>query len=467
MKNLKLLPFIIIIFFGVFIRVYGYGSSAIRYDEAVSLNRATTPFIQYLIDQQIFSNLILWELILRLVAKISQSLWIIRIPSVIFGILALYLVWKIITNLGFSNVQIIFTMIIVALCPGIIWMAADARPYGLLITLYLLSILYIQEKKWLGLFATSSLTLYTHAIGPCFGLGALVFALVKYPKNWKRILAIGAGVVLTWLPWFLLYINIKPAPNFIYSFWLDPLTIDRFLTNLYLAYFVRDLNWLIILVFLLTIILTIVLAVVNTVRQPKDTFLIFFIPFSIILFESIFFRNTLFWRTLLPFIIPFAIFIGQSLIFKLEKYLEWTAFLLWVTLSIVGILGWNPTNRGGEVDTAADYIRNNWQEGDILYYATATVALPFDYYLSEKPKYILDGQSNVNLTPPTLYGYKFKSLQEIAFNRAWVIYPNDRILPQDQANRLISYIKPGEFISKLNIFESADILIYLIPSLKE
>jgi hypothetical protein len=468
MEKFKQKPLIFIIFFiGVFIRIFGYASSAIRYDEAISLQRATTPFIQYLLDQQLYSNLILWELILRLVAKISQSLWIIRLPSVIFGILTLCLVWKIISRLGFTNIQIMFTLIVVSLSPGIIWTSVDARPYGLLITLYLLSIVFIQEKKWLGLFATSALTLYTHAIGPCFGLGALIYALVNYPKKWKRILIIGAAVLLTWLPWFLLYFNIKPAPNFIYTFWLDPLTTERFLINFYQAYFIREVNWLILLIFLVTIILSIAIALVNSFRQPKHTFLIFFIPFLIILFESIFWKNTLFWRTILPFIIPFVIFLGQLLTFRPKKYLEWAVFFLWVILSLVGFLGWNPITRGGEVDKAANYIRSNWEEGDILYYATATVALPFDYYLDVNPKFLMDGISNVNLTPPTIHGFQFESLEEIPFHRAWVIYPRDRNLPLEQANRLASYIKTGELIALLKIFETSDIMVYLIPSINK
>ena len=147
------------------------------------------------------------------------------------------------------------------------------------------------------------------------------------------------------------------------------------------AYFARLVSYPIIIVFLVTIVLSIILAVKSSKRQTIKYSMIFLAPFLIIFFESIFWENTLFYRTLITLIIPFALSLGSIITLDRKNLLAWVVAGLWTVTAIIGVIGWNPRLRGGDVDKAARIIKANWQEGDVIYYGTGTVALPFDYYL--------------------------------------------------------------------------------------
>jgi hypothetical protein len=454
---------VVILFIGALIRLAGYYSSAIRYDEAISLYRATVPFPKYLIDLQSYSSLFLWELILRFIGFFGNELWLIRLPAVFFGLITLWLSLKLMIKLGYSTIQRIFVSFIITLCPGLIWISQDARAYGLLVVIYLLSILFVFERKWLGLFALCGLSIYTHITGPAFAIGSFVFAIVSYPKEWKNLIFLGFAVAITWIPWGLLYINIQPTPQFIDIFWLEKLSVGFFFWHMIEAYFVRLINYPVLILFITTLIFSIILLIKHSILNPSKRIVVFLSPFLVFLLESLFWKNTLFYRTQITLIIPFAIYLGSIIVADRHKFLEWIMAGLWILVSLTGVLGWNPRIRGGNVDIAALDIRNKWQDGDVIYYGTGTSAMPFDYYLSDKPEFMLDGVTNSNLTPPALMNkFEFIALEKIEYKRAWIIFPADTFIPPEQMKRLKEYVKNGELIITVHVFQVPDIQVYLV-----
>jgi hypothetical protein len=454
---------IVIFVLGAMVRIIGYPSSAIRYDEAISLYRATIPFTQYLADLQRYSSLFLWELIIRVISALGTSLWILRLPSVLIGVLSLLIVRKLMRLLTFSTTQQSIIAIVISFCPGLIWISQDGRAYGLLIFLFLLSTSFILEHKWLGFFAVNGLLIYTHIIGPAYAAGSFALAIAIHPREWKRLIAIGVAVIATWIPWGMLYLNLKETPLFINTFWLGQLSFDTFFRQLILAFFVRRVNYFALLLFSITIFFSLILLIINSIKKPNKVHLIFCVPFLVIFLESIFWENTLFYRTQISLIIPFMISLGSIFIIGRRSIHIWIIMVLWVVLAGVGIIGWNPRLRGGDVDKTASLIRNNWQEGDVLYYATGTAAMPFDYYLNDKPEYILNGIANSNLTPPTLdRKFEFIPLEKIAYKRAWVIFPLDTFIPPDQMKRMEEYVRTGVLINRIQVFEVPDLLVYLV-----
>jgi hypothetical protein len=466
-KNLKCVNFpYLILLSAATVRIIGYASSSIRYDEALSLYRATIPIFQYLTNLQNYSSLVLWEVSLRVIRLIGSSLWIIRLPSVLYGIFCLIVVWNIVKRLAFTNLQSSFVLVIIGFCPGLIWISQDARAYGLLVLIYLLSISFLLERKWFGFVTANGLLLYTHIISPAFVFGSFIYGIILFPKEWKRFLFLALLVIICWLPWGLLNIlqavNQQNSTHFITTFWLGKLTVGGFFWQLILAYFVRIINYPTITIFLTIIVLSIVILVINSIRNPNKNLFIFLTPFCVILFESIFWKNTLFFRTIITLIIPFVLSLGSVLAVEKRKLFDTIIVGLWFLITGFGILGWNPRLRGGDIDITANVIRNNWQAGDVIYYATGTTALPFDYYLSDKTEYILDGIANANLTPPTLDKFEFIPLEKIQYKRAWVIFPEDIFIPTIQMIRLQNYTKDGELINRIKIFEIPDILVYLV-----
>ncbi len=457
----RYLPMFILLI-GVVMRIWGYTSSAIRYDEALSLYRATIPFSQFLDDHQYYSSLFLWELILRLIVFDNHSLWLLRLPSLLLGIGSLLLAYKLMKVMRFNSYQKTISMALIALSPGLIWVSQDARAYGLLIFLYILAIYFVELNKPAGLIAISGLTAYTHAIGPAFGISALIYYLVKYPKEYKRFLVMVAIVLASWIPWYWLFFSIQPTPGYVSTFWLGRFTFGEFIQHVYKSFYLQNPSTITFTLFMLAtagIFLSFTyVAVKNKIKES----IIFFLPLGVILTESIAWQNVFFYRTGLTLLIPFMLCIGMTSFRSKFNPREFLAILFCSYILLSSVVGWNPSTKGGAIDQAAKYIAQNWEEGDILYYGTATVGLPFHYYLKGKPEYIINGITNENLTPPTVDIFESASLDRISSKRTWLIYPDDIFLPAVQKKILADAASKGNLLFRIKIFEIPDIYVVLI-----
>lgn len=447
---------------GIGARIWGYASSSIRYDEALSLYRATIPFHQFIADHQYYSSLFLWELILRLIVSGNETLYVLRLPSLLLGIGILFLSHKLMQLFGFNLFQMVITLLMIALSPSLIWVSQDARAYGLLIFLYLLAVYFVERKKIIGLIAVVGLTAYTHAIGPAFGISALFYYHVKYPKEYRKLLLIGVIVLCVWLPWYFLYFNIQPVSGFRSIFWLGPLSFTEMIMDCYRAIRLSNPGLLSFVLSLVAITGINVMLILTSIRERIKETIIFLAPVGIILLESLIWQNVFFYRTIITLLIPFMLCIGKIYSQPASTMRKAIITLFCIYLILPGILVWDPVRVNGRIEETAQAIQANWKDGDILYYGTGTAALPYDYYLNGRPSYLIDGITNANLTPPTYRKYSFKSLEEISYGRAWVIFPDDQFIPDEQMARLKRYIQGATFIDRVAIFQVPDIYIYLV-----
>ena len=131
----------------------------------------------------------------------------------------------------------------------------------------------------------------------------------------------------------------------------------------------------------------------------------------------------------------------------------------------ISLVTWNPTSRGADLERVAEDIEENWQEGDLIYYATGTVALPFSYYLPGKPAYIMDGEQHAGLGKTKIltgFGFERAELDELEYQRLWLIYPRDTLLTEEQLSWLETTTDTGKLIDKLDYPQTASILVVLI-----
>jgi hypothetical protein len=306
--------------------------------------------------------------------------------------------------------------------------------------------------------------MFAHSISPAFAISALFIGFIRHQKKWKYYFIIGIVCLLCFLPWEILLIQVRPTPGFSNLFWLEQLSLIEVLNNILLAFSVRQLNLIELNILFAILISSFIFSVINTIKNKKIEAFFFFVPFAIMGVVSIVLKNVIFFRTLIPLIIPYTIWFGSSFLRNPGRagFLLVSAF--WIGISLGGLAGWNPADRGGNIDIIAEEIQSNWQEGDIIYYSTGTVALPFDYYLSGKPSYLQDGPTRASLTPPTLRGFQFKPLEEIDHKRAWVVCTMDTFLPDEHLERIKKYTENGKFIALVKIFATPDIFVYLVEN---
>jgi len=435
---------------GAVLRVAWTGASAIWYDEANIIHRSTIPFLTLFQETSENSGDLLLELILRPLLAISHSIWILRLPSILAGLVSLWLVWIIMQRLAFTLKQQIVAASMVAFLPGLLWIAQDARTYGLLACLFLASIYFAIEGKWLGVLATCGLMFYAHKVGPAYAIAALLIADHFYPEYTRRVLP---GTLLAWIPAIINMVNhwIVQQP------WQPHLTLSWAAFSTIRAIWPMPYTEWFFFVAGLLLIRTLFFLFSKRLENGRIIPLVaWVIPILGMITVSLVTKNNIFiYRTVMPILFPFALWLGW------EMGRQKIPALSWVLMLVLGMTMWNPTDRGGKLDLVADQIRSQWRTGDQLLYTTATVELPFGYYLGDLPhtwdntvqaEFLnIPTYARITLDPPTGEAL-----------RSWVVIPEDGLITPGEKAILLGLVHHQAPVYTITYMQASTIQVYLV-----
>jgi len=432
-------------------RLIGLNSASIWYDEGFSILAARLPLGTMLNLLKIDFTPPLWEMVIHPVA--GGPLWLVRLVVFAFSLGAAWLAWEIAGH----KQPLLFTAL--ALVPGLLWHAQDARSYALLSFLYLLAGYMAIKGRWLGLAASCGLILWTHATGAGFVAGALALGLYSHPKKWKVVILCGAGAAVSYLPWVPSWLQ-----NGMTGHWIPPLSAEWFLEQTFLAFWVSDLQFFYMLAFLILLLVSLVAACIRARFAPR-TSILFLVPLALLLAVSAFFRDVFMYRTLTPFLLPFGLWLVE--ISEGKKWLSRVLTAGWSAMLLISLMTWNPASRGAGLEQAADTIRERWQAGDVIFYGTGSVAVPFYYYLPEFPGYLYATERHAGLGKPELmagFGLPEADLADLEYTRLWLIYPVEMLLTPEQTAYLEGIAQGGELVARLEYLQTAPILVVLVEA---
>lgn len=383
---------IIFLLVALALRLIGFTSSPIWYDEAISLYRAQTPLV----------NFNLWEIILRIFAH--GPLWLFRLPALICSITSLWLAWLIMNELRFNQQQRITACIFMAAFPGLIWIGQDARYYAAITALSMLTIYLALRGHWtfgvsFGLMAS------VHPTAPAYGIAAFAIAWLVGMEVKKIMTAalIGIGLMIAHheiYTWIALQANMSGS-----QFWLAPLDLTTSIYSFIQAFFVNTLPPS----FMIAAIIWLICVIIYAYLHPTDvTALITITPLTAIITVSLFYQNVFFYRTLMPLAMPLSLWFGSA----------WghnrIAHGIGLLLVLIGLANYNPAARGYYIEHASTRIRDAWRDGDLIIYEDGLTALPFDYYLH-------DHNACVQSTDLLPAGYPLAVCDYAEEGRQWII----------------------------------------------
>ena len=448
------LPALLLII-GAVLRVARTGAAAIWFDESNTLYRASIPFHTLFTETSENSGDLLLEIILRPLLALSHSVWMLRLPSMLAGLASLWLVWKLMERLDFTISQQILTSAIVAFLPGLLWMAQDARSYGLLACLFLAALWFALESRWLGLLAVCGLTVYSHNTGAICAGAAIAIAIYLYPWKARPILLVALGTILAWIPAILRmldhWIIQQPWRPQVTLPWLVTSTIQALWPMLYGGWFT--------LATFITLVLTLLLLFSRVKAHGRIVpMLAWLLPYTgLVVFSLVVKNNMVQYRTLMPMLFPFALWLGWELGHKRKS--NPVMPVLWIGMLIAGMVIWDPSERGGHLDQVADQIRSQWRTGDSLLYTTTTVGLPFDYYLGDLPHTWDDTVRSEFLLNP------FTVRSEVSIptiTRSWVIYSDDPLITPAEREVLRDLAHHQQPLFTVRYVQAAQIHVYLV-----
>ena len=448
---------VLCLLFGAIIRIATLGSAALWYDEAVTLYRTSLPIWQLFTNHSENSGDLLLELLLRpIMAFEPRSLILLRLPTLLAGLISLWLVWLLMQTLQFSIKQQLITAALAAFLPGLLWMGQDGRPYGLLACLFLAALWFALEGRWLGLLACCGLFPYCHSTGAVYALGALGIAIYFRPGKWRTILLTGVLIGLAWLP--ALVRIVQENQSLAYAWGSTP-SFEIWAVSAYVAFWT---NIAVVQFFFAATVLALTLPLLaSSYSQPGRIIplLAWGAPLAGLMLFSLH-RNVIIYRTLIPLLFPLALWLGWELGAVLKPvWLRNVLTGLWALALVVGLLAWHPADRGGQLDQVAADIRADWKPGDQLVYATSTVGRPFGYYLDDLPHTWLDIAKDPLMDVP---GDARTSLGcQGPCRRWWVIIPQEQYLISPAEWASLKAYMVGSPVYAVHYMQCATIDVYL------
>ncbi len=457
-----------IVCIGVGLRLAGLTASAIWYDEAFSLNLARLPLLTMLRTDALDFNPPLWEIITWLSTRLFGFNELgLRLPSLAASIAALLLTRQVMQLYVTNPWARLVALALVAGLPYQFWMAQDGRTYALMSLLYLAGAWFVIDGRWLGASAICGLLMYTQNTGPFYVAALLTFALVRRPRAWRGIVLAGAVAVVAFLPWLPAYLNSTGG-----SFWLGPLTPTLLLLAVERVFFADTLTLPFIAMAVLTVCGSCVIAasvwLVLTVQRRNANIALPVLaagPLVLMVIVSLTWKNVIFYRPLSAMAIPLVIWFAATL-WRLPVVLRTAVAYCWLLLLVLGLAGWQPQSKTGDLREVAQFINDQWQPGDVIYHATATSLLPFNEY-TDQTGYLLDELQPDGLLRRSIqdaFGLQRVALEQLPHSRVWIVWARDPELTDAADARMGGYIEGGQLMAEVHAWQFSTIQVWLVDS---
>jgi uncharacterized membrane protein len=357
----------------------------------------------------------------------GQSPFIVRLPSVIFGLASIVLAFSIGQRL-FDPDAGLLAAVITAIAPFHINYSQENRMYSLLCLLSLLTVYFFIRcwkgdgyGNWLGFILAATLSLYTHNLAFLVILALDLFVLLT--RRWrlvKPLIVSHLAFGLLFSPW--LTVIFSQFGKIRQAYWVPPPGLKELVQTLILFHFdllpPMPLGLVSIILFLSLLILVLTLYRVVRVRgrdqrSREGIYLLSLLAFApvVVAFLLSQFKSIYIIRGLLPaaavyYILVAKILAEAQLPARLPKRVAWlllspVVVLLAISLAYHYTYAWFPRP---PFDEAVTYLRENHQSGDAIVHDNKLTFFPCHYYDRELPQAFMadpPGSGSDTLALPT------------------------------------------------------------------
>ena len=187
--NITTVLLFIVVIFGAILRIYKLGSKSLWFDEICHVLVSKNSIPGVLEGASHHPCPPLDYIILHFFLYFGDSEFIVRLPSAIFGILAIILIYKV-GKMLFGTKEGLISAFLLSISPMHIWYSQEARMYSLFTFLSLLSLFFFynaikenDKKSWAGFIFSTLLCVYTHYFAFFVVLVEMLFLLFILIKN--------------------------------------------------------------------------------------------------------------------------------------------------------------------------------------------------------------------------------------------------------------------------------------------
>jgi len=394
-NNKVILCLLLIILLGSFLRIYDLGAESLWYDEASSVHGSTQDLATVVaVSGEIhnqpplyFAFLHFWMLLF------GTGEAAIRFLSAIFGIVSIFLIYKVGCQLFNQKIGLISSFIS-SISYFHIYHSQEARSYSLLLMLTLLSfcffikILESVEKRpshFAFLLLTNVALAYTHVYG-LLVIAAQVFYFLLFWNKYKQLTSQFLGVYVATAAFFSPWIStlLKRTSGLSESFSVPETSLGTIVDTIktYSAYGWGEQYLLPAFLLLFLASLFIVRRLKGLESRPEIWLLLIWFAFSIIIpFTLSQFIITKYQpRYTIAASPAFYLLVARGIGILDKKRLIYPILLVITLLSLPGLHYYYTQNVKEEWRQAADFVESNSQPNDIILISKYSMQKPFDYY---------------------------------------------------------------------------------------
>src|SRR5215212_7688605 len=197
---------------GLAVRLYGLGSESLWWDEVYTIGEMAHPGPLEIIRLSSTDNNppLLYLMLHYWILLAGNSEFSVRLPSAIAGAIAVAVLYRI-GALLFDRSAGLLAAFILALSAYHLRYAQEARAYGLMVFLTLLSFYFFlwvikggaPRYVSIGYVISTALLMYTHFYGVFF-VAAQIVCLLSSRENLRRWIVPAGALILLYLPWVIL-----------------------------------------------------------------------------------------------------------------------------------------------------------------------------------------------------------------------------------------------------------------------
>jgi hypothetical protein len=470
------------------LRILGIWKPALWYDENFTLLLTRLPFERMIHATMGDVHPPLYYLLVWPIGQLwpAAPAWVIRLPSVVFSMLALWLFVQVMKRLHVTPAWQMIAASLMTVLPFQLHYAQEARMYALLELLVVAAALCVIERRWVWLFVTSTAMLYTQNYALFYLPVIALFGLLRHRRaDWPAMLISLATAGVAWLPWAgVIAAQMQVIGD---NYWIFPSTPGGILYTLYQLFWafsvpheiqiqVMALTYAWLMAAIALTMRKMVLSwrsmnrrrslrarynVMSVLHDEDMTALLFgFGPVALAVIVSVIWNPVLLFRPLAgttPFLILLCAKPLAALVTMRDRLFA-AAFLAPVlVMSVAGFYAFTERQKegAGSPINALHYIEAHWQPGDVLYHAGDGTIVNWLPYASKQIVNILkpdcESRPYGALSPMTraALGVTIAPLEQVDYTRAWVVWGWTPLIPACEYDYMRAIIGESDPLVKI------------------
>lgn len=397
--------------------------------------------------------------------QVHAAPWLIRLPSLIFSIAAMFVLWEVLGHLVSSERVRLAAWTLTVISSNFLYYGTEGRMYALLGLLVLLAVWMMLTRRWAWLAVCTAALLWTHNYGLIYAGVIWICGLVMDRPHWKALtisMAIGG---LCYLPWLIVLYGQMSAIHGAY-WMLDTFTLPNTIYTFYQSYILPlpaggkgDLWSQVVFFGWVSFAILWIYRKRDKLFPLRSSVLLFviaFLPWILTIVGSLVWQPIMLARALTPSI-PFLTVLLVLPISAIPPSDRMHQGFLLAALIIVPMLMMNAARvyvpglvRGKDDAMLLEALRDieaNWTPGDVIVHVgdgTLVDALPYTMHVDAQYKMVPCGLVRGSLTPLTREGLGFQIADLSDFpagTHIWLITEESPFTPQCEKDLLDPIVK--------------------------